>query len=325
MTSYSRSAFGVQIRPTLIYERALELAHKLCWNSEDLGISRVHVHRGKSFKSVAALQRYCEENGESVPPLNYYFDWMEPIKELSGGDRARDLREHWCNREQVVNILFDTAMQAYLDDGRNLLSSLTGGDFGSAELVKFDIKNQARQYTGAPDSTFVDLKSKSVVLVEIKIGNSSTKYSLDQSVKYETMAALLRSDEFFPGFRVHKVLIAPLQTFSLNTKDVSLLGQSSDSEGKITFAYDATALAKLKPLHNRDIHELVSARLQILSKGRIDLTEIHSVASDGISFFSWGETEQRCSPGLLRDNLHALMKHLAPIPYQQSESGSLGG
>jgi hypothetical protein len=289
---YARSAFGVEVRSTLIYERTLELAHKLCWNSEDLGLTRVRVpgHRDK-----------------------YVFDWVDSIKELSGIDRHTHLRdEYWCKREQVINILLDTAMQAYRADSQNLLSSLTGGDFQNADLIKFGIKNQARQYTGAPDSTFIDLNSRSIALVEIKIGNSATKYSIDQNVKYETMAALLRTEAFFPGFQVLKVLLAPMREFSKNVSQPHLLGASSNSAGCITFSHDSDALAGLTPKGNADILSLVGARLTKLTKGATKMSARDYFDGEGVLFFPWREVEQRCSRGLLRDNLRALFRYLAP-------------
>lgn len=287
---YARRAFGVEVRSTLIYERTLELAHRLCWKSEDLGLTRVPTHHDK-----------------------YVFDWVDPIKELSGKDRHTYLRdEHWCNREQVINILFDTAMQAYQADSQNLLSSLTGGDFQNAALIKFGIENQARKYTGAPDSTFIDLNSHSIALVEIKIGNPATKYSVDQNVKYETMAALLRTEAFFPGFQVFKVLLAPMREFSKNVSHPNLFGASSNSAGRIIFSHDAGTLARLRPEGNADILSLVGARLTTLTTGAIKMSARDYVDGDGVSFFPWWEVEQRCPKGLLRDNLRALLKYLAP-------------
>lgn len=288
---YARSAFGVEVRSTLIYERTLELAHKLCWNSEDLGLTRLRVP-GRRDK--------------------YVFDWVDSIKELSGKERHTDLREYWCKREQVINILLDTAMQAYRADSRNLLSSLTGGDFQNADLIKFGIKNQARQYTGAPDCTFVDLNSRSIALVEIKIGNSTTKYSVDQNVKYETMAALLRTEAFFPGSRVFKLFLAPLPEFSKNVSRPNLLGASSDSAGHISFSHDSDALAGLKPEGNADILSLVGARLTKLTNGATKMSARDFFDGEGMLFFPWREVEQRCPRGLLRDNLQALLRYLAP-------------
>lgn len=287
---YGRSAFGVEVRSTMLYERTLELAHKLCWKSEDLGLTRVRSQRDK-----------------------YVFDWVESIKKLSGEDRHTYLRdEYWCKREQVINVLLDTAMQAYRVDSQHLLSSLTGGDFQNADLIKFGIKNQARKYTGAPDSTFIDLLSRSIALVEIKIGNSTTKYSLDQNIKYETMAALLRTEAFFPGFRVFKVLLAPLPEFSKNVLRPNLLGASSNSAGHISFSHDSDALAGLKPEGNADILSLVGARLTELTKGATKMSARDYFDGEGILFFPWREVEQRCPRGLLRDNLRALYRYLAP-------------
>jgi hypothetical protein len=237
---------------------------------------------------------------------------VDSIKELSGKNRHKELRKHWCNREQVINILLDTAMQAYRADSQTLLSSLTGGDFQNADLIKFDIENQARQYTGAPDSTFIDLHSRSIALVEIKIGNSETKYSVDQNVKYETMAALLRTEAFFPGFRVFKVLLAPMPEFSKNVSRPNLLGASRNSAGHISFSHDSAALAGLKPEGNPDILSLVGARLTKLTKGATETSARDYFDGGGILFFPWGEVEQRCPKGLLRDNLRALLGYLAP-------------
>lgn len=310
---YARSACGVEVRPTMIYERTLELAHNLCWNSEDLGLTRVHIHRDKVFKSRSALRRFFHGQGEKVPRPKYFFDWLDSIKEYSGIARQNYLRdEYWCNREQVINILLDTVMQAYRADSQNLLSSLTGGDFQNADLIKFDIKNQARQFTGDPDSTFIDLNSRSIALVEIKIGNSATKYSVDQNVKYETMAALLRTEAFFPGFQVFKVLLAPMPEFSKNVSRPNLLGASSNSAGRISFSRDSDALAGLKPEGNADILSLVGARLTKLTKGAIKMSARDYFDGEGVLFFPWREVEQRCPRGVLRDNLRALFRYLAP-------------
>jgi len=122
----------------MIYERTLELTLKLCWNSEDLGLTRVHVHRDKEFKTKSALRKSFLGQGEEVPGPKYFFDWVDSVKGHTGGARQKYLRdEYWCNREQIVNVLLDTAMQAYRVDSQKLLSSLTGSDFHNADLVKF--------------------------------------------------------------------------------------------------------------------------------------------------------------------------------------------
>jgi len=311
---YARSAFGVQVRPTMIYERTLELTHKLCWNSEDLGLTRVHIHRDKEFRTKSALRKFSLEQGEAtLPKTKYFFDWLGSIKEFSGGARQKYLRdEYWCNREQIINILLDTAMQAYQRDTQHLLSSLTGSDFQDAELIKFDIKNQARQYTGDPDSTFIDLNSRNIALVEIKIGNSATKYSVDQNVKYETMAALLRTEAFFPAFQVFKILLAPIPEFSKNVSRPHVLGPSNNSAGRISFSHNSEALAGLRPKGNANILSLVGARLTKLTKGEMERSPRDYFDDGGILFFPWGDVEQRCPSGLLRENLRALMRYLAP-------------
>ncbi len=301
-SDFPRHAFGLEVRETLIFERTLELSKKLCWNSEDLGIARVRIHDGKRFSSKAELTRYCKEHHQSLPTQDdYYFDWLDPLKKPTGRARAKMLHHYWCNREQVFNILFDTAMQAYSDEGRTLLSSITGVDLRNADLVKFKTSKHASPYTGDPDSVFIDLHSKRIVLVEIKIGGSAatTKYSFEQSVKYETLAALLRSESFFPGFHVHKILIAPESSFSDNTLDADHLGFSCDTEGNVLFSYDAKALAKIKPTGCRDFGELIPRRLQELSKGGIDPESIENLDKPGVIFFSWNDIVERCSPGLL--------------------------
>jgi hypothetical protein len=310
-TAYNRHAFGVSVRTTMIYERALELTAKLCWNSEDLGISRVHIHHDRTFRSVSALKKFCEESGDMPPAPRYFFDWLDPIKKYTGVARENYLRdEHWCNREQVVNIMLDTAMQAYTADCRDLLSAITAADFGNAELVKLDINNTARQYTGAPDSVFVDLRNKNIALIEIKIGKTRTQYSLGQSIKYETMSALLRTDEFFPDFHVHNVLLAPGDNFSQNASKAHLLGPSTESEGKIIFSYESTALTALKPRGHADVSTLLAARLQKLRKGQPLAAALDGEC--GISFYAWPTVEQICPDGLLKENIRALMGYLAP-------------
>ena len=307
---YHRSAFGLKVRPTMIYERTLELSSKLCWKPEDLGITKISLHDGHSFKSDSELTKYCESHGQEKPKSSH-FEWLEPLKEYSGIARENYLRdEHWCNREQIINILLDTAMQAYIDESRELLSAITGANFSNAELVKFDINNHARMYIGDPDSTFVDLKNKNIALIEIKIGHSNTKYSLDQSVKYQTLETLLQSDAFFPGFCVHKLLLGPSSLFSKNTKKTDLLGPSANAEGRISFTYDSTALEALNPHGHNEISGLLSSRLQKLTRG-VDAP--FSYDKDNIIYFySWKKVASLCPPGLLNRNIHALMKYLAP-------------
>jgi len=314
---YDRSAYGVEVRSSLIFERALELSEKVCWNPEDLGLTRVHIHPGQSreFESRSALAAFCAEKGERISEDSYRFDWLPPMKDLSGVARERHLREkHWLNREQVVNTLLDTALQAYLPDSRRLLSAMTNAEFGNAELVKLDIQNTPRALTGAPDTAFVDLKSGTIALIEIKIGgsdgSSTTRFSVAQSVKYETLAALLSSERFFPGFSSHKVLLGPHSSFSKNANKAHLLGPSSDSEGWVGFRYDEVALAALKPTgHGRGV-DLVRARLKSISKGEIQWT---SPGHDlGLWFHSWPTVAGMAPPGLLRENLEALMKNLSP-------------
>lgn len=305
-----RDCFGVRVRATMIYERTLELTHKLCWNSEDLGLSRIHTHNGRSFSSRAALEAFCLQQREEPPEPAYVFDWLPSLKERSGVERQNYLRdEHWCNREQIVNILLDTAMQAYLEDTRQLLGTLTGGPFGAAELVKINISNQARQYTGAPDTAFVDVQNRTVALIEIKIGTGSTKYSLDQAVKYETLSALLRQDEFFPGFRVYKVLLCPYAAFSANTSSAHQLHASSDSEGALSFGYAPSSLAALRPLGRSDIVSLVAARLEKIMKKSVQLPG--QALNESLHFFSWKTVQEATPPGDLRSNITALMRYLA--------------
>jgi len=310
-SSYDRQLYGVDVRSTMIYERTLELTHKLCWNSEDLGISRVHLHNDQTFKSRSALEKYCRARGEAIPEPKYYFDWLDSLKGLSGGKRQKHLREeHWCNREQIINILLDTAMQAYQSECQQLLCAMTGEDFRNAALVKFVIKNHARQYTGDPDTAFIDLKSRNIALIEIKIGSSTTKYSLDQCVKYETLSALLCSDGFFPGFQVHKVLLCPTAKFSANTVKPRLLRPSTNSEGQISFAFDAPALAALKPGGYSEIESLVAARVDRIADSNISIPT--RGISNGVLFYSWETVERLAPPGLLRENISALMGFLAP-------------
>ena len=201
-------------------------------------------------------------------------------------------------------------MQAYWQDSQQLLSCLTGRNFKNAELVKIDINNAARRYTGDPDSAFIDLKSRNIALIEIKIGNLKTKYSLGQSIKYETMSALLRSEDFFPGFKVEKILLGPSDKFSENTMKPHQLGASSDSEGVISFSYEKSALASLKPTGFTNASSLIAGRLAKLTKSAVGVPD--SVGDPGIQFFSWQSVGRCCPPGLLRENITALMKFLAP-------------
>ena len=225
-------------------------------------------------------------------------------------ERQNYLRdEHWCNREQIVNILLDTAMQAYLEDTRRLLGTLTGGPFGAAELVKINITNQARQYTGAPDTAFIDVQNRTVALIEIKIGTGSTKYSLDQAVKYETLSALLRQEEFFPGFRVYKVLLCPYAAFSANTSSAHQLHASSDSEGALSFGYTPSSLAALRPVGRSDIVSLVAARLEKIMKKSVQLPG--QALNESLYFFSWKTVQEATPLGDLRSNITALMRYLA--------------
>lgn len=310
-STYDRNDFGVHVRSTMIFERSLELSDKLCWNSEDLGLSRVHFHNGQPFASRSLLEAYCRERSEEVQEPSYLFDWLGSIKHLSGGARQRYLQDqHWCNREQVVNILLDTALQAYQDHARQLLGTLTGDNFGNAELVKISIKNQARKHTGAPDTVFIDLQNRTIAIVEIKIGKSTTKYSLDQAVKYETLSALLCSHRFFPDFRVHKLLLCPSATFSANVARSRQLGASSDDEGALSFAYDPVGLSGLQPRGYTDISSLVAARLVAIARDTsyAPRNEPNSL----VMFYSWRTVEHLAPPGLLRANINALMKYLAP-------------
>jgi len=309
----TRGAYGVEVRPTMIHERTLELAHKLCWNSEDLGISRVHIVDGQSFRSRSALEKHCRAHGLNPSDARYFFDWLPPVKQHSGVARQTYLvEEHWCNREQVINILVDTAMQAYLDETRLMLSRITGADFNNAQLVKFRIVNRARQYTGDPDTVFIDPISKNIALIEIKIGTSSTKYSIDQNVKYLTLAQLLKCETFFPGYTVHMALFGPHASFAMNTHHPHLLGPTSDSQGVISFTHSAEALSDLRPTKIAEIRSLLAARLKLISGGAIAKKIEAESSIETLLFYAWPEIARRCPAGLLVKNLQALMKYLSP-------------
>src|SRR5690606_3673242 len=99
------------------------------------------------------------------------------------------------------------------------------------------------------------------------IGQSTTKYSLDQCLKYLTLETLITSEWFFPGFKVCKLLFAPNRVFSTNTFKYKQLGPSQLEEGKISFSFEPDALAALKPQGNRDASTLLAARMKLLTKG----------------------------------------------------------
>lgn len=304
-----REEFGVTVRTTLIYERTLELTSQLCWNPQDLGLTRVHLYEGTRYRTYADVSRRAKADQRNNPEVVPLFDWLEPVGAVSGVARERYLRDiHWLGREQIVNLLLDTTLQAYEPESRDLLKNLTGHAFDSAELVKVDATNAARKYVGAPDTVFLDERNGAIALIEIKIAATNAKFSVDQAAKYCTMEKLLTSSYFFPGYRVFKILVCPWQHFYQATKRPRDISLQNAANGQTELCVSPEAVHKLKPLGCADFDELIGARLRDLM-GRFAPRSVRSNPS--LLFKSWSALLESTPVGALRTNLEALMPALS--------------
>ena len=103
---------------------------------------------------------------------------MDVLDDREGIERERYLQnEHWPRRENVANILFDTVLQAFPSDATALLSDALQTDFSRVDLVAVKTLNPTRALTGQPDTMLLDERNQKIILIEIKIGRSTARYS----------------------------------------------------------------------------------------------------------------------------------------------------
>jgi hypothetical protein len=305
-----RSSFGLTISRSFVFERVLEVAGRLCWNPADIGLTRVHTIAGEQFRTRKGAERFAADSGRSDEEITFAFDWLEPMAEMQGVERETYLQSvYWPRREQMTNILVDTALQSHPVDASELIQALLGIESDCFEFMVCKTNNTIRALTGQPDIVFVDQSEKNVVLCEIKIGATQARYSLDQHLKYLTLARLLRADELFPDANIHVLLFAADPMFLVTAPELEVLDPVVDPGFCVRFNYEHFDPRAGEFGNEGDVDELLESRLRRagLNEAAIPLADTRGRV---IHLADWQRVLKTCNEGGLREHLSALAPFL---------------
>ena len=307
MSEVLKSRHGVNITRSLICQRPLDVIASLCWSPGDIGLGRVHLVGDEVFQSRKAAEEAAARQGLAKSSIRYFFDWVSGLAGKSGVKREHWLRDvYWPGKEQVANYMFDTAVQAYPQQFAMVASALAELNMESPEWVEVKTEAPARPLIGMPDTVVMDQATKSILLVEIKGPNPGTRYTLDQHIKYLALTALLRSGDFFPGWRVHTLLLGPGREFQANASGLAKV-VDAQKQGKPVFSTGGPGCPPTAGM--AVIAEQLKRRLAELSKicpstpalGEVDFR---------LYFSDWRSFHAVCQPGGLRDNIEFMLPHL---------------
>jgi hypothetical protein len=305
-----RSAHGLTISRSFIFDRALDIIPRLCWKPEDIGLTRVHLVRDNKFLSRKKADAFAASEGISEKDITTYFEWVKDLNGFSGVERERYLRStYWPRREQIANSMFDAALQAYTKELLPLFSRLIGAAVDNLEYVEVNTTNPIRKYTGQPDTVLIDEINKNIILIEIKIGSKSTKYTLDQHIKYIGLNALLKTSHFFPDYQLHNILLASDPDFACNTVGLDSLEPELKNNNYVHLKYENIDLSKFKPCGFDSVNELVEARLQSLTRKSINHDNDYC-RDFSLYFYDWKKLYSMLPEGDFKNNYEPLMPYL---------------
>ena len=305
-----KSAHGLTLSRSFIFDRVLDTIPKLCWKPEDMGLTRVHIVRSSQFTSSEKAKAFAAHQGVPEEEITYYYKWVKDLDGMDGIRREHYLRNtYWPRREQIANSMFDAVLQAYTKELIPFFSELTDTPIDNLEYVEVNTTNGIRKYTGQPDTVLIDETNNNLILVEIKIGGKSTKYTLDQHIKYIGLNALLNSADLFPNYRIHNILLAPEPDFASNTRGFYSIKPTLKSNNHVQFNYDNVDLTKLKPDGFDSINALVNARLQSLPGIRIDHGKDHTHEFT-LLFYDWAKLHSMLPEGDFKKNYEPLIPYL---------------
>ena len=305
-----RSAFGLTFSKSYVFDRVLEVAALLCWNPEDIGLTTVHLLGDTLYRSRKKAEVQAKELGAAAQDIRTLFQWVEPVGERSGIQREAFLQnEYWPSREQTTNILFDSVLQTHIEYVRPLLADLLHLDLGSLAFIQSKTTNKVRKYTGQPDTVLLDDVGKNIIFLEIKIAGTKTKYTLDQHFKYLTLNALVSTNDFFPDYRIHNVILAPRNEFAANTRGLGSLAPVCRSDGQILFDYSGVDVSQVRPTGEKDVNTLIDSRLAaIRGSDKADL--INVTEGHRFTFISWSSLLDAIRSEPLKDSLEPLRPFL---------------
>jgi hypothetical protein len=319
-----RQAHGITVSKSLIYMRPLALVHSLCWTPENLSLKRWHVVRGKEFKTKTDAKAYAKKLGLGEADVSSHFRWAGRAEKIVGRERATFLREHeegWPGREEIANILLDTAFQAYPEQLTGPLGDLIGAPCGDLELVEFKVgkdmvgsdagktkKIDTKSLAGNPDTVLLDRTNKRLIFLEMKVANKTTRYTLDQHIKYLTLNVLIRQSGLFPEFRTANLLLAPGATYLKNAPELEQVIESVEPSGFIKFNYRGADASAFKPVGQKSIQMLVDARIRsIVGSATVSL----NVGEIPFHFATWETFIGKLGHGKLAENMESLRRYLS--------------
>ena len=305
-----KSAHGLTISRSFIFDRALDIIPRLCWKPEDIGLTRVHIVAGEKFISKKKADAFAASHEIPLDDITSYFEWLEDLSGLNGVERESILRNtYWPRREQIANSMFDAVLQAYTDELLPLFSRITNTPIADLEYVEVSTTNTIRKYTGQPDTVLIDVTNKNIILIEIKIGSKSTKYTLDQHIKYIGLNVLLNSPNLFPDYRIHNILLASKPEFLANTDGLDSLKPMMTKNNYVHLNYDKLNLTKFNPYGFDTVNELVNARLQSLPRIQIDHKKDHA-CDFALHFYDWNKLYSMLPEGEFKNNFEPLIPYL---------------
>lgn len=307
MPEILKSRCGLTISRSLICERPLDVISSLCWSSEDLGLTRIHQVGDQMFRGRKKAEKAAEQRGIDKSSISSYFTWVSSLDGKGGEEREKSLREsYWPAREQTANHMLDAAIQAYPQGIASVATALAQLPLSAPEWVETAAKSSIRKFVGMPDTMVIDQASRSILMMEIKCGNTTTRYNLDQHMKYIALTALLSSQAFFPGFRVHTLLVGARPSLAQNIQGLSQI-LTDNGPGKAVFA---TGGQDHPPTDGASIiAEQISTRLSELEK-TCPMANTGGAVDFKLYFADWQTFHDACPPGLFRDNIAFLLPHL---------------
>ncbi len=303
-----KSAYGVTVSKSYIHQRPLEIVERLCWRPEDVGLTLVHSVDGALFDGAKEAARHAKSIGVPQSTIKKYFRWVNEVAEHDGIERDDYLKQvYWPSFEQTANILFDTIIHAYIDELAAPLSATFNTDIGPLEFVELRTTNAIRKYSGQPDSVLIDHKHCKIVFIEMKLKGKTTKYSLDQHIKYLTLNALIGQQELLPGYQTYNLFLAPRATFEANTDKLDGMASAVNERGAIAFDYGDVNVSKYRPAGCSGMQAIVDARL-----GKAMGTDFRQRSVQDVPFWfcSWAQFIEGLPEGKLREGLDQVKDYL---------------
>lgn len=310
MGNLIKSAYGLTISESYIFERVLDMSNRLCWKPEDMGLSKVHFLDGDKFSSRKAAGTAAKARGCSESAISSFFEWLPECDEVQGIERQKFLaNEYWPRREQIANLLFDSVVQSHTKELIPIFQEIFGISIGTLEFVDLVTTNNIRKYTGQPDTVLIDRNKKQLFLLEIKVFGKTTKFTLDQHIKYIGLNIALRGEALFPGYNLHNLLLGPEPEFINNTKGLESLNPVLSGSNEVIFDYSRPNIHQLKPTGINTISELIVQRFSAIS-GFESTTVVDDCANHKLFFRSWHDFIGNLVEGNLKFNLLPLLKYL---------------